>query len=386
MRIEELDFDLPEALIARYPADKRDASRLLVLPGKGAPLHRPFWDFPKLLRSGDVLVLNETRVFPARLLGKHPPNYGKVEALLLEPSGTNQWKCLVKPGKKIREGDRIIFATGRLEALVKGYGAPDSGVRILEFQFNEDWWSLLEDIGHTPLPPYILKARKQDRPESFAPEESLDRERYQTVFAGNDRSSVAAPTAGLHFTPEILKSLEENGVELRRVNLHVGAGTFQPIQTQHVEDHPIHGEYFEIPKETSQSLERALVEKRRIIAVGTTVTRALETAALLAEQGERAAVESGLFTRSPKWPGDISGRLPAVKGWTRLMIQPPYEFRALSGLLTNFHLPRSSLLLLVMALAGVGPIRRAYQEAIQEGYRFFSYGDCMFIANPAQVG
>lgn len=365
-----LNFELPERLVARHPAARREESRLmLVKPGAHDFPECQFRDFPNFLEPGDLLVFNNTRVFPARLLGQRLPHGGKVEVLLLHPHldennssspGESLWWGMVKPGKKIQRGDRLLFSPGVLEAEVQDYGPQGGGERLLRFICPGDWWETLDAVGHTPLPPYILKARKHGG-ESEEPEIPEDRERYQTVFAGARPESVAAPTAGLHFTPELLKRLEEKGIERVFINLRIGAGTFQPIKTDRVEDHPIHAEYFTLEAEAAERIERARREGRRIVAVGTTAVRALESAAL-----------EGLPLRS-------------CSGWTRLFIRPGFDYKVTRALLTNFHLPKSTLLLLVYAFAGTDTIRAAYAEAIRRDFRFFSYGDCMFIPASAEV-
>ena len=385
--------------------------------------HHLFRDLPQLLRPNDLLVLNDTRVFPARLLGRRAPDGGKIEALLLRRVSRDQWWALVRPGKKIKEGNRLIFARGPkgpcLEAVVEAYGPRGEGERLLRFRWEGDWWESLEEVGHTPLPPYILKARKRNadgtpkgRNETVTPEAASaraldaspasegvpeapeDRARYQTVYATGEPVSVAAPTAGLHFSEPVLSALDARGIDRVFLQLDVGVGTFRPIQTERVEDHPIQAEHFRLSAETADRINQARAAGRRVVAVGTTVVRALETAALVA-RGEG----SGCFEPDPETGGGAVGsgdagneRIGALSGWTRLLITPgfplaylgngeirnPTAFRGVTdALLTNFHLPRSSLLVLVSAFAGAEIIRRAYAEAIGLRYRFYSYGDCM---------
>ena len=359
--------------------------------------HHVFRDLPSLLKAGDLIVLNDTRVFPARLLGHRGPDGGKVEALLLHCEGPGLWWALVRPGKKIKTGERLVFAPGRLEAIVESYGHQGGGERLLRFSYKEDWWNLLEEIGRTPLPPYILKARKHtDWPPEMTrhaadaiPEVAEDRTRYQTVYAGDERASVAAPTAGLHFSQSVFDELERRGIERVFLQLHVGAGTFQPVKTDTIEEHPMHAEFFRIPRETAERITAARNEGRRIVAVGTTVVRALETAALVTKGIAENIFEAESLgahgkvketeTRGEKSDVDASLIVSPVAGWTRLMIAPGFSFQAVDALITNFHLPRSTLLLLVSALAGFETIREAYAEAIRERYRFYSYGDCMLI-------
>ncbi|HNY26790.1 MAG TPA: S-adenosylmethionine:tRNA ribosyltransferase-isomerase [Candidatus Sumerlaeota bacterium] len=400
MRTEDYDYELPERLIARHPAARREDSRLLrVTRPDGRLAHHTFRELPDLLHPGDLLVLNNTRVFPARLLGRRLPDGGGIEALLLRQEGEKAWWAMVRPGKKIKLHDRLVFAPGRLEATVAAYGEPSSGERLLEFTWQGDWWRLLEEVGHTPLPPYILKARKHDEAgeaavhaPSFAPEEAEDRDRYQTVYAGQERASVAAPTAGLHFSPPVLEALERKGIERVFVQLHVGPGTFQPIKTDEVEDHPMHEEFIRISVETARRINRARREGRRIVAIGTTSVRALETAALDEESLAQVfhpgpspillappdRTEEGMMSLFPdSETGD--GPVRPLEGWTRLFVKPGFRFRATDVLLTNFHLPRSSLLLLVSAFSDTESIRNAYRTAVQEEYHFYSYGDCMLI-------
>lgn len=367
LRTSDFDYSLPEELIAARPADRREEARLLHLDRETKAIaHRHVYDLPSLLRSGDLLVVNDTRVIPARLLGKRVPGGGRVEALLIRPlpaageeasSGTQRWEALVRPGKKIRPGDRIVFATDRLEAEVAGFGE-GPGARILEFQWRGGTWDeTLQAIGKTPLPPYILR-RRQKGHLTYPWDDDLstpeDRERYQTVYA-REPGSIAAPTAGLHFTPELLAQLERRGIERAAVTLHVGPGTFLPVETEDPENHPMHEEEYEIPAESAERIERARSEGRRIVGVGTTVVRVLEH--VMTENGHVA-------------PG---------RGATRLLILPGYRFQAIGALLTNFHLPRSTLLMLVSAFVGRDFILRAYDEAVRERYRFYSYGDAMLI-------
>ncbi len=349
---------------------------MLYLPREAdtAMEHLHFSDFPSLLREGDLLVVNDSKVLPARLLGHRAGSGGKVEALLIRPEDDKRWWAMVRPGKRIREGQRLVFESGELEALVEAYGEPGSGERLLAFESAEDLEQALNRIGHTPIPPYILKARKQDAPQNAdAVEEDGDRERYQTVYAQGPGRSVAAPTAGLHFSQSVLKELADKGVETARVQLHVGPGTFQPITAENIKDHPMHKEWIELRPETAEAINRAKREGRRVVAVGTTAVRTLETAALCAvgQAGDIFVGEAEENVRSES--------VVPLRGWTRLMIAPGYGFRCVDALLTNFHLPRSSLLLLVSAFSSRERIMTAYQTAIEAKYRFYSYGDCMFM-------
>ncbi len=356
MDVSLFDYSLPEGLIARYPAEERTHSRLFVVErASGSFAHRHFYDITQYLRRGDLLVLNDSKVIPARLMGRRLPGGGKVETLLLRQYAPLTWLVMVRPGKKIHAGDRIVFEPKILEGEVVKYVRP--GERLVRFTCQGDWWSVIEHCGHTPLPPYILKARRDDRHTDFAHtplEEPGDRERYQTVFAKRE-GSVAAPTAGLHFSTALLAELEKMDVEFAYVTLHVGAGTFKPVSTERIEDHKMHSEIYRLGKEESEKINAARREGRRIIPVGTTAVRTLETCA------------------------DDVGSVQPSSGETRLMITPGYKFKCADALITNFHLPRSTLLMLVCAFGGLEIIKKAYAEAIRERYRFFSYGDAMLI-------
>ena len=354
LRIADFDFDLPSELIAQQPPAVRGASRMLVMDrASGNFRDAQFSDFPSLLGPGDLLVLNDTRVIPARLYARRTLRRerekptGRIEVMLTEPAGENQWRALVRPGRKIAIGERLVFEAPdgsiALEADVIERGA--FGERLLCFAPVEDFFGALDRIGHVPLPPYI---RRDDGGE--------DRDRYQTVFA-RERGSVAAPTAGLHFTNANLDALRTRGVEIAYVTLHVGLGTFAPLRVERVDEVRLHSEHYAISPATADAVNRAKSEGRRIVAVGTTVVRTLEAAA------QRSSEDS----------------IEAHVGQTDIFIQPGFEFRVVNALVTNFHLPRSSLLILVSAFAGREPVLAAYLHAIQSGYRFFSYGDCMFL-------
>lgn len=338
MQLSDFDFELPPDRIARHPTDRRDASRLLELDRRsGRMAHRRFSEIIELLAPGDVLVLNDTRVIPARLVGERPSG-GRVELLLLEPLGGRRWRALGKPGRVLRPGRRLRFGDGRLVVTV--VDREDQGTRVVELEHDGELLPLLEDIGLPPLPPYL---DREPEPE--------DRERYQTVYAQKP-GAVAAPTAGLHFTPELLAAIHARGVAVGTLTLHVGLGTFQPVRTERIEDHVMHEERFTVPAElVAQINERS----GRVVAVGSTVVRTLESIA------------------------DGEGRIHAGSGRTDIFIYPGYRFRVVEALLTNFHLPRSTLLMMVSAFAGRERILAAYREALAEGYRFFSYGDAMFI-------
>lgn len=357
MFVSDFDFHLPEELIAQEPPAERGASRLLVLDRQSGRLSdQRFADLPGLLKRGDVLVLNNTRVLRARLFGHRagiraqyvsPRNpaarnflAGRVEVLLTRQLDESTWQALVHPGRKIPVGERIRFSEA-LRATVIDRG--EFGERTLHFEWEGDFWTQLENAGHVPLPPYI------DRPDN-----ERDAVRYQTVFA-KQPGSVAAPTAGLHFTPELLEQIRETGVEVVELTLDVGLGTFQPVRVEEVERHPMHSERYSIPGETAEAVNRALDEGRRVVAVGTTSVRTLEHAAR------------------------ETGRVIAGAAETSVFIYSGFPFRVTGALLTNFHLPKSTLLMLVCAFAGRDRVLEAYRHAVRERYRFYSYGDCMFI-------
>ncbi|MGB6193895.1 MAG: tRNA preQ1(34) S-adenosylmethionine ribosyltransferase-isomerase QueA [Terracidiphilus sp.] len=355
MRVADFDFPLPPELIAQQPPAVRGQSRMLVVDrGTGAVRDARFSDLPSLLRPGDLLVLNESRVIPARLYARRTvvrdrerPT-GQIEVLLTEPAGENRWRALVKPGRKVDVGERLAFPapSGEIELTAEVLERGDFGERLLRFSPVANFWGAVERIGHMPLPPYIHR-----------PDAAEDKERYQTVFA-RERGSVAAPTAGLHFTPEMLDGLAAAGVDVVRISLHVGLGTFAPLRVERVEDVHLHTEHYSISAEAAEAINRARAEGRRIVAVGTTVVRTLEAAALAA----------------------AGGPLGAGSGKTAIFISPGFQFQVVTALLTNFHLPQSSLLMLVSAFAGRDRVLAAYRHAVSAGYRFFSYGDCMFLA------
>ena len=361
MRVSDFDFDLPAALVAQVPPHERGTSKLLVMQKGGGPIeHGVVSRLPEYLRKGDLLVVNDTKVFPARLVGTRVPSGGAVECLLLRgledqrpstlsgmpPAAEGRWDALVHPGQKLQPGSRVVFS---------GRGLTVHG-EIIERHFHGRrtirLWTdngspvddAVDEIGHVPLPPYIKRHDEQS-----------DRERYQTVYA-RERGSVAAPTAGLHFTPEILNGLDTRGIERVAITLHVGYGTFEPVRVEQVEAHTLDHECFSIGESAAETINRAKREKRRIIAVGTTTTRALE-----------AAGKAGRGVITPQ------------SGWTDLFIYPGFNFRIVDALLTNFHLPQSSLLMLVSALAGTDAVLAAYREAVAREYRFYSYGDAMLI-------
>jgi S-adenosylmethionine:tRNA ribosyltransferase-isomerase len=349
VNVAEFDFSLPEELIAQEPPAERGGSRLMMLDrASGRISHHRFGDLPSLLRPGDLLVVNDTRVFPARLIGVRLPGGGAAECFLIRPAEEpDTWIALVHPGQRLREGSRMRFTSGGRALNAEVTGSHFHGRRTVRL-WSEDGAAVRETIdaiGHMPLPPYIKRA---DAP--------ADRERYQTIYA-RERGSIAAPTAGLHFTPQILDALDARGVQRTTVTLHVGYGTFQPVRVDRVEEHRVEAEHYEVAPPAAAALTRARREGRRVIAVGTTTTRTLESLTVTAD-GEVA-------------PG---------RGETTLFIYPGFEFKIVSGLVTNFHLPKSSLLMLVTALAGRERTLNAYREAVAERYRFYSYGDAMFIA------
>jgi S-adenosylmethionine:tRNA ribosyltransferase-isomerase len=355
LRVADFDFDLPQESIAQQPPAERGESRMLAMDrdSKGILRDSSFSEFPALLRPGDLLVLNDSRVIPARLYARRTvvrdrqePS-GQVEVLLTEPAGANQWRALVKPGRKVGVGERLVFPaqSGKIELSAEVVERGAYGERLLRFAPVEDFFAAIECIGHMPLPPYIRRG-----------DADADKERYQTVFA-RERGSVAAPTAGLHFTPQVLSEIEKKGVEIARVTLHVGLGTFAPLRVERVDEVRLHQEHYTLPAATAEAVNRARHDGRRIVAVGTTVVRTLEAAALKA--------------------GD--GPLMPHTGTTEIFIAPGFRFQIVGALLTNFHLPQSSLLMLVSAFATRESVLAAYRHAVAAGYRFFSYGDCMFI-------
>lgn len=344
MKLSEFDFDLPEDLIAQHPSAERDGSRLMVLDRENEQIsHQIFRDIGAYFKAGDCLVLNETRVFPARLHGFRPQSGGAIEILLLRPDG-DCWEAMVRPGRRMRVGAQIAFEGADIVATVDA--VLDSGHRRLRFEGGNSLDDLLAAQGHIPLPPYI---RREDT--------ASDRERYQTVYAQVD-GSVAAPTAGLHFTPDLLTQIQEMGVSIARVLLHVGPGTFKPVTTDDVRDHEMDAEFWEVDEEATKTVNACREQGGRVIAVGTTSVRTLETAATQA--GDDWVLNAG-------------------SGWTRLFIYPPYTFKLVDAMVTNFHLPESTLLMLISALSGRDFVMRAYQEAVRERYRFYSYGDAMLI-------
>ena len=351
MQLDECDYALPAELVAQHPLKVRDRARMLILDrAKSRLVHAQVRDLPTLLTPQDVLVVNDTKVFPARLLGRRRDTGGRVEILLVRLDGGKRWQALVNPSQRLGAGAEVVFDESDWVAVL---GAPDaSGTRQVEFRGRGNFRSWLRCAGRVPLPPYIKRSDAHDA----APHDATlsDRRRYQTIYARH-QGSVAAPTAGLHFTRSLLRRLWENGIEVQTITLHVGPGTFRPLRSPVVEAHPMEAEHYCISPATAASLEAAKMAGKRLIAVGTTTTRALESAA------------------------DVDGRMRHLEGGTTLFIYPGYRFKVVDGLLTNFHLPRSTPLLLAMALAGRERILAAYSEAIAQQYRFYSYGDAMLI-------
>jgi len=340
LKTSDFDFQLPEELIAQTPLERRDASRLLTLDKTtGAVGHHHFYDLPQFLRPGDCLVLNDSRVLPARLIG-HRPTGGVCEVLLLVDRGDNLWECLVRPGRKLKPGAQVIFGDGQLTATVEA--ELDDGKRAVRFHYCGIFLEILEQLGKMPLPPYI-KAELEDQ------------ERYQTVYS-KVVGSAAAPTAGLHFTPELLEQVGEIGVKVCCVTLHVGLGTFRPVKAEEITDHEMHSEFCQISGETATIINETKQSGGRVICVGTTSCRTIES----------FAAEDGTMSER--------------SGWTNIFIYPGYKFKVLDALITNFHLPQSTLIMLVSALAGREHVLAAYEEAVREKYRFFSFGDAMFIS------
>lgn len=341
MKTSDFYFDLPQGLIAQTPLERRDAARLLALDKTtGATRHMHFYDLPSLLRPGDCLVLNDSRVLPARLIGRRAGG-GACEVLLLIDRGEKVWECLVRPGKKLRPGAKVTFGENELTAEV--VGEVEGGNRLVRFDYEGIFLETLERLGKMPLPPYIK-------------EELEDGERYQTVYS-KVVGSAAAPTAGLHFTPELLEKIQAMGVKVCYVTLHVGLGTFRPVKAENLDEHEMHSEYCVIPQETADTVNQTKREGGRVICVGTTSCRTIES-----------------------WARE-DGTLTASAGWTNIFIYPGYRFKVLDALVTNFHLPESTLIMLVSALAGREHVLAAYEEAVREKYRFFSFGDAMFIAD-----
>lgn len=340
MNVKDYDYDLPEELIAQDPLEDRSSSRLMVLDRQtGDVEHRHFTDILEYLHPGDCLVINNTKVIPARLFGVKEDTQAKIEVLLLKRKENDIWETLVKPGKKAKPGTKLVFGDGLLTAEV--VDVVEEGNRLIQFHYDGIFEEILDQMGQMPLPPYITHQLK-------------DKNRYQTVYAKYD-GSAAAPTAGLHFTKELLQKVKDMGVDIAEVTLHVGLGTFRPVKVENVLDHHMHSEFYMVSQEAADKINRAKESGHRVIAVGTTSTRTLEAAA------------------------DENGRLHETSGWTEIFIYPGYQFKVIDALITNFHLPQSTLVMLVSALAGREHVLHAYEIAVKERYRFFSFGDAMLI-------
>jgi S-adenosylmethionine:tRNA ribosyltransferase-isomerase len=340
MKVSDFDFYLPEELIAQHPLEKRDASRLMVLDKKTGNIeHRSFHDVMEYLNEGDTLVLNNTRVMPARLIGEKEETGGKIEFLLLKRLGEDKWECLAKPGKRAKIGQSFTFGEGKLKCKV--VDIVEEGNRIIEFSYEGIFEQVLDELGEMPLPPYITE--KLD-----------DKERYQTVYS-KEKGSAAAPTAGLHFTNNLLEEIKSKGINIAYLTLHVGLGTFRPVKVEDINEHIMHSEYYHLDKENADLINETKKRGNKVIAVGTTSTRTLETI------------------------GDENGFVREQSGWTDIFIYPGYKYKVIDELITNFHLPESTLIMLVSALAGKENVMNAYNTAVKEKYRFFSFGDSMLI-------
>lgn len=340
MDVKDFSYDLPQELIAQDPLLDRSSSRMMVLDKSfGTVNHRIFSEITEYLKPNDCLVLNNTKVIPARLYGSKEQTNANIEILLLKRREDDVWETLVKPGRKAKTGTKILFGGGLLTGEVVGMA--EEGNRLIRFSYEGIFEEILDRLGQMPLPPYITHQLQE-------------RERYNTVYAVHE-GSAAAPTAGLHFTPELLQEIEKKGVDIARVTLHVGLGTFRPVKAEEITDHHMHSEFYQIQEEAAERINRAKSGNGRVICVGTTSCRTVESAA------------------------DENGRIQAGSGWTEIFIYPGYRFKVLDGLITNFHLPESTLIMLVSALAGREQVMKAYEEAVEERYRFFSFGDAMFI-------
>ena len=340
MKVSDFDFYLPEELIAQHPLEKRDASRLMVLDKKTGNIeHKSFHDVIDYLNEGDTLVLNNTRVMPARLIGEKENTGGKIEFLLLKRIEGDKWECLAKPGKRAKIGQRFTFGEGKLKCEV--VDIVEEGNRVIEFSYDGIFEQVLDELGEMPLPPYITERLE-------------DRERYQTVYS-KEKGSAAAPTAGLHFTEELLKEIKAKGINIAYLTLHVGLGTFRPVKVDDVNEHIMHSEFYHLDKENADIINETKKRGNKVIAVGTTSTRTLETI------------------------GDENGFVREQSGWTDIFLYPGYKYKVIDELITNFHLPESTLIMLVSALAGKENVMNAYNEAVKERYRFFSFGDSMLI-------
>ncbi|MGL5084828.1 MAG: tRNA preQ1(34) S-adenosylmethionine ribosyltransferase-isomerase QueA [Clostridium sp.] len=340
MKVSDFNFELPEELIAQHPLEKRDSSRLMVLNKETGDInHKSFHDILDYLVEGDTLVLNNTRVMPARLIGQKEETGSKIEFLLLKRVEGDKWECLAKPGKRAKVGQRFTFGDGKLKCEV--VDIVEEGNRVIEFYYEGIFEQVLDELGEMPLPPYITERLE-------------DKERYQTVYS-KEQGSAAAPTAGLHFTEQLLEDIKAKGVNIAYLTLHVGLGTFRPVKVESADDHVMHSEFYSLTKEDAEIINDTKRKGNRVISVGTTSTRTLETI------------------------GDENGFVKEDSGWTSIFIYPGYKFKVIDALITNFHLPESTLIMLVSALSSKDNVMNAYNEAVKEKYRFFSFGDSMFI-------
>jgi S-adenosylmethionine:tRNA ribosyltransferase-isomerase len=340
LKVKDFDFCLPEELIAQHPTEKRDEAKLMVMDKNSGEIeHKVFKDIIDYLEPGDCLVLNDTRVLPARLIGSKEGTGGKIEFLLLKRVDKDTWETLVKPGKRAQIGTKFVFGDGELKAEVVGLG--EEGSRIVKFEYEGIFEQVLDKLGQMPLPPYITERLE-------------DKEMYQTVYS-REQGSAAAPTAGLHFTEELLEKIKEKGVNIAFLTLHVGLGTFRPVKVENIEEHNMHSEYYCMSKVTADIINKTKENGKNVIAVGTTSSRTLETI------------------------GDENGKVKEQSGWTNIFIFPGYKYKVVTNLITNFHLPQSTLIMLVSALAGKENVMNAYETAVREKYKFFSFGDAMFI-------
>ncbi len=339
MKKSDFFYSLPQELIAQHPCEQRDNSALMVLHRETGEIeHKHFYDLPDYLQEGDCLIINDTKVLPARIYGVKIPTGAVVEFLLLKQHNDGAWECLAGPGKKAKPGDRFSFGEGLMECTVEGI--LEEGNRLIRFEYDGNFYEILDKIGTMPLPPYITESLE-------------DQSRYQTVYA-REIGSAAAPTAGLHFTQDVFEKLEQKGIKVGRVTLHVGLGTFRPVKEENIENHIMHSEHYELPEETARLIQETKAKGGRVICVGTTSCRTVETVA-------------------------SKGQIVPDEGWTSIFIYPGYEFGCMDGLVTNFHLPESTLLMLISAFAGYEHVMNAYQTAVEKQYRFFSFGDAMLI-------
>lgn len=380
MDVKDFDYELPEELIAQDPLPDRSSSRLMVMDiDSGKTAHRTFRDVIEYLEPGDCMVINDTKVIPARLLGVKEDTGAHVEILLLRRKQDDIWECLVKPGRKLKPGARVSFGEGLLKAEI--VDTVDEGNRLVKFYYEGIFEEVLDRLGEMPLPPYIRHKLE-------------DKNRYQTVYAEHE-GSAAAPTAGLHFTKELLQQIQDKGIRILHVTLHVGLGTFRPVKVDKIEDHHMHSEFYIVPEETAELVNRTIAEGHRVISVGTTSTRTLESAAVLnpayeklqeeEKKGNKISARKEIIEGKERYIGEDGKIVPKYllapkSGWTEIFIYPGYEWKLIDALITNFHLPQSTLVMLVSALSSREKVLAAYREAVEQRYRFFSFGDaCLFI-------